>query len=71
MKSARADLLAGVLLAHREDSTMRYLYECMYGEPMPDVAPPPDNVVAFPKRMSLGLRRKILRDAMRALEEGE
>jgi hypothetical protein len=71
MKSMRADPLAGILLANREDSSMRYLYECMYGEPMPDDNPPPDNVVAFPKRTPLGLRRKILRDAMRALEEGE
>jgi len=27
--------LASLLLAHPEDSSMRYLYECMYGVPMP------------------------------------
>ena len=64
---------------------MQYLYECMYGKPMPDEEPSKPgadpgsmssagiagNVVPFPKRFSLGLRRKILRDAMQQLETGE
>jgi hypothetical protein len=63
--------LASLLLAHPEDSSMRYLYECMFGEPMPGTEAnplPAANVIPFPKRMSLGQRRKILRDAMQQLE---
>jgi hypothetical protein len=67
--SAR-ELLADILLAHREDSTMQYLYERMYGKPMPltEQTDGGGNVVPFPKRLSLGLRRKILRDAMQQLD---
>jgi hypothetical protein len=72
--SAR-DLLADILLAHREDSTMQYLYVCMYGKPMPSASNPGSadgagNILPFPKRLSLGHRRKILRDAMQQLESG-
>ena len=63
--------LASLLLAHPEHSGMRYLYECMYGVPMPGTEAnplPADNVIPFPKGMSVGQRRKILRDAMQQLE---
>jgi hypothetical protein len=65
--------LAGMLLAHRDDGTMQYLYRCMYGKPMPDAVPEAvvGNIIPFPKRLSLGQRRKILRDAMQQLETGE
>lgn len=67
------DLLAGMLLARREDGTMQYLYEQMYGRPMPSAeqSKAVGNVVPFPKQLSLGLRRKILRDAMQQLENVE
>ena len=63
--------LASLLLAHPEDSSMRYLYECMYGVPMPGTEEnplPASNVVPFPKVLSVGQRRKILWDAMQQLE---
>jgi hypothetical protein len=63
--------LASLLLEHPEDSSMRYLYECMYGVPMPGTeenALRADNVIPFPKRMSIDQRRKILWDAMQQLE---
>jgi hypothetical protein len=82
--SAR-DLLADILLAHRGDTTMQYLYERMYGKPMPAAEQVTvssgevtassgegsvgKNIIPFPKRLSLGLRRKILRDAMQQLGE--
>jgi hypothetical protein len=41
----------------------------MYGEPMPGAEEQPDdNVIPFPKQLSLGLRRKILHDATHRLE---
>jgi hypothetical protein len=79
--SAR-DLLADILLAHRGDTTMQYLYVCMYGKPMPQTEGSAvnvaeqvkvavgENIIPFPKRFSLGHRRKILRDAMQQLESG-
>ena len=80
MKSSERRL-AEILLAYRDDGTMQYLYRCMYGKPMPEAEPVPEaepeinllvgNVVAFPKRLSLGQRRKILRDAMQQLETVE
>jgi hypothetical protein len=66
--------LADILLAHREDSTMQYLYERMYGKPMPEEPALKEsvmgNIIPFPKRFSLGHRRKILRDAMQQLDSG-
>jgi hypothetical protein len=54
--------LASLLLAHPEDSSMRYLYECMYGRPMLGTAenPLPDNVVPFPMQASVSQRQRIL-----------
>jgi hypothetical protein len=63
--------LASLLLAHPEDSSMRYLYECMYGVPMPGTPQnplPANNVLPFPKHLSIGQRRKILWDAIKQLE---
>jgi hypothetical protein len=63
--------LASILLANKDDVGMQYLYKCMYGVAMPGTEEnplPANNVLPFPKRISLGQRRKILRDAMQQLE---
>ena len=63
--------LARILLANKDDVGMQYLYKCMYGVPMPGTEEnplPADNVIPFPKHLSVGQRRKILRDAMQQVE---
>jgi hypothetical protein len=73
MKHNQKDL-AEILLAHRGDGTMQYLYERMYGKPMPQAEQTGGvgaNILPFPKRLSLGHRRKILRDAMQQLDRQE
>jgi hypothetical protein len=58
------DPFAAQLLADRDNPTMQYLYEAMYGEPMPKKPPTrPSNVVQFPKRIPPERRKVILRAA--------
>src|SRR6516162_10630906 len=63
--------LASILLANKDDVGMQYLYKCMYGVAMPGTEEnplPANNVVPFPKRISVGRRRQILNEATKQLE---
>jgi hypothetical protein len=62
--------LAQTLLKNRDNRMVQILYETWFNEPMPGLEEEKvlAKIIPFPKRISPGLRRKILDDAMENLE---